>query len=253
MNFVKEEWLGKWDNFETYFDSEDKNLQRAWESAEAFVQASMAQNPMFAQGAMAFWRRACGTVNEENGVRIGGWEVAAAQENEQSTNPQETAKLQNEQSANPQETAKLKNGQSTGLEKAAAMENEQSALFITWKDCTGKSLGSATYELVQIVEKGLEGAPNFLFCAKDASEDWPFKYLLSMAPMPARKARLSGGFLSHLHFQFAAKKESLLAEDKLRKPYWYATMCDGDGSILERCNIVRGLHKLPAWREEDLI
>ncbi|MCO7108321.1 hypothetical protein NIA69_02950, partial [Gemmiger formicilis] len=26
-------------------------------------------------------------------------------------------------------------------------------------------------------------------------------------------------------------------------------MCDGDGTLLEQCNIVRALHRLPVWEE----
>jgi hypothetical protein len=28
-----------------------------------------------------------------------------------------------------------------------------------------------------------------------------------------------------------------------------ATVCDGDGTLLEKCNIVRALHRLPLWAE----
>ena len=30
---------------------------------------------------------------------------------------------------------------------------------------------------------------------------------------------------------------------------WYATMCDGDGELLEQCNIVRALHRIPKWEK----
>ena len=36
---------------------------------------------------------------------------------------------------------------------------------------------------------------------------------------------------------------------KLHNPMWYATVCDGDGTLLEKCNIVRALHRLPLWAE----
>ena len=35
----------------------------------------------------------------------------------------------------------------------------------------------------------------------------------------------------------------------LRSPIWYATMCDAAGTLLEQCNIVRALHRLPLWAE----
>lgn len=68
--------------------------------------------------------------------------------------------------------------------------------------------------------------------------------LLAMEPMPPRTARKTGGLLSHLHFQYASSPEN----GKLCNPMWYATMCDGDGTLLEQCNIVRALHHLPVWK-----
>ncbi len=116
------------------------------------------------------------------------------------------------------------------------------ALRIEWKAADGSSLDTLEYHLTDTIEKGLEGAPTYIFEAAQAS---PFACLLLMAPMPSREARLSGGMLSHLHFQFASSQESLVDGIKLKRPYWYATMCDADGSMLERCNVVRGLHRMP--------
>ena len=81
--------------------------------------------------------------------------------------------------------------------------------------------------------------------------DWPFRCLLAMEPMPPRTARQSGGLLSHLHFQYASGPEHLFDPETntLRSPMWYATMCDAAGTLLEQCNIVRALHRLPLWAE----
>lgn len=38
------------------------------------------------------------------------------------------------------------------------------------------------------------------------------------------------------------------ATNTLRTPMWYATMCDADGTLLEQCNIVRALYRLPLWK-----
>lgn len=75
--------------------------------------------------------------------------------------------------------------------------------------------------------------------------------LLFFLSSKARAARLQGGLLSHLHFQYASGPEHLFDPDThaLRSPLWYATMCDGDGTLLEQCNIVRALHRLPVWEE----
>ena len=100
-------------------------------------------------------------------------------------------------------------------------------LCIAWTDADGNTLGRAVYHLDHVLKRGLE------------------------EPMPPRAARLQGGLLSHLHFQYASGPEHLFDPDThaLRSPLWYATMCDGDGTLLEQCNIVRALHRLPVWEE----
>lgn len=122
---------------------------------------------------------------------------------------------------------------------------------IAWTDADGNPLGRAVYHLDHVLERGLEGKENALFVAEDVPADWPFRCLLAMEPMPPRAARLQGGLLSHLHFQYASGPEHLFDPDThaLRSPLWYATMCDGDGTLLEQCNIVRALHRLPVWEE----
>lgn len=124
-------------------------------------------------------------------------------------------------------------------------------LCIAWTDADGNPLGRAVYHLDHILERGLEGKENALFVAEDVPADWSFRCLLAMEPMPPRAARLQGGLLSHLHFQYASGPEHLFDPDThaLRSPLWYATMCDGDGTLLEQCNIVRALHRLPVWEE----
>ena len=87
--------------------------------------------------------------------------------------------------------------------------------------------------------------------AEDMPENGPFRCLLAMEPMPPRTARQTGGLLSHLHFQYASQRNLLVDPEtqKLYNPMWYATVCDGDGTLLEKCNIVRALHRLPLWAE----
>lgn len=101
--------------------------------------------------------------------------------------------------------------------------------------------------LSEIVPKGLEGKENFLFVAESAPDGCPFRYMLAMEPMPEREAKNNGGLISHLHYQYGSSKEKLLKDGKLANPMWYATMCDGDGTLLDECNIVRALHRLPRW------
>ena len=100
------------------------------------------------------------------------------------------------------------------------------------------------------MERGLEGKENALFAAEDVPADWPFRCLLAMEPMPPRTARQSGGLLSHLHFQYANDLHTLVATDEatgvetLRNPRWYATMCANEGTVEDRCAIIRALHHL---------
>ena len=129
------------------------------------------------------------------------------------------------------------------------IESDSEGMQIEWIGESGENLGKQTYALSAIVPKGLEAKENFLFEAKEAPEGWPFRYLLAMAPMPPRSALAEGGLLGHLHFQYAGKIENILRDGKLVRPMWYATMCAGDGTRLDRCNIVRALHRLPKWDE----
>ena len=200
MEYHANDWLGRWQNFESYLTSTDPYLTRAWQDAEALA----GKMSMFQHGAKAFWTMACVTTSPENPHRLGGWNITAA-----------------------------------GGEK----------LCIEWLAEDGSSLGSAVYHLESVLEKGLEGKENALFVAEDAADNWPFRCLLAMEPMPPRTARQSGGLLSHLHFQYASRPELLFDPEsrKLRNPMWYATVCDGDGTLLEQCNIVRALHRLPVW------
>lgn len=121
---------------------------------------------------------------------------------------------------------------------------------ITWRDDTGCELGAWSYTLDTVLEKGLEGKPNFLLFAPDTAPDCPYRYMLTMPPMPARTEKDHGGLIAHLHFQFAAQRSDLIRPNgSLRHKHWYATMCDGDATLLQKCNIVLALHKLPVWSE----
>ena len=99
-------------------------------------------------------------------------------------------------------------------------------LCIEWLDEDGASLGKAVYHLESMLEKGLEGKENALFVAEDMPENWPFRCLLAMEPMPPRTARQIGGLLSHLHFQYASQRNLLVDPEtqKLHNPMWYATV-----------------------------
>jgi hypothetical protein len=183
MEFHPNDWLGRWQNFESYITSTDPYLQLAWQEAEA-----AAKLPMFKSGAKQFWQMACVTTSIGNPHTLGGWTITHA---------------------------------------------DGGKLCIAWTDADGNTLGRAVYHLDHVLERGLEGKENALFAAEDVPADWPFRCLLAMEPMPPRAARLQGGLLSHLHFQYASGPEHLFDPDThaLRSPLWYATMCDGDGTL----------------------
>ena len=85
---------------------------------------------------------------------------------------------------------------------------------------------------------------------EQVGEDSPFRWLLAINPLPSRKAFAEGGLLSHLHFQYANDLHTLVATDEatgtetLRNPRWYATMCANEGTVEDRCAIIRALHHL---------
>ena len=202
MEYHANDWLGRWQNFESYITGTEPALVRAWQEAE---QAAAAMRmPMFRDGVKTFWQKACVTTSPENPHSLGGWNIAPA---------------------------------------------EEGKLCIEWLGADGNRLGRAVYHLETILPRGLEGKENVLFAAEDVPETWPFRCLLAMEPMPSRTARKNGGLLSHLHFQYASSPDKLFDPEngKLCSPMWYATMCDGDGTLLEKCNIVRALHHLPVW------
>lgn len=201
MIYNQSDWLGRWQNFESYLTSTDPHMLQAWQDAEATAAAL----PMFRHGAKAFWQMACVSTSIGNPHTLGGWNITPA---------------------------------------------DGEKLCIEWLAEDGTQLGQAVYHLDSILPRGLEGKENALFVAENVPADWPFRCLLAMEPMPPRTARQEGGLLSHLHFQYASGVEHLLdpATNTLRTPMWYATMCDADGTLLEQCNIVRALHRLPLWK-----
>lgn len=117
--------------------------------------------------------------------------------------------------------------------------SNDNGLNIEWIFKDGTSLVTS-YKLDSIVEKGLENKENFLFV--DDSRSDAFKYMLAMAPMPSKGTT---DLLSHFHFQYASNVSKLIKDDKLVNSMWYATMVDSEGTLLQKCNLLRALHPLP--------
>ena len=74
MEFHPNDWLGRWQNFESYITSTDPYLQLAWQEAEAAAAAL----PMFKSGAKQFWQMACVTTSIGNPHTLGGWTITPA-------------------------------------------------------------------------------------------------------------------------------------------------------------------------------
>ena len=70
MNYQQKDWLGRWQNFESYLVSTAPAMQACWTQAEEAAKAL----PMFQAGVKTFWQRACGTALA--GPVLGGWQIS---------------------------------------------------------------------------------------------------------------------------------------------------------------------------------
>lgn len=125
------------------------------------------------------------------------------------------------------------------------ISTDDESLIVQWYDLNNNLIGKYKYFLDSIIDKGLEGKENYLFKSNENSN---FKWLLLMEPMPNKLEKEKSDLIAHFHLQFSSKKENLVNKNmKLVNKHWYATMCEGNVSMLDRCNIVLALHKLKTW------
>ena len=115
------DWLGEWESFEHYIDSDDAAIQQTWEAAEQAVLANPKMAPMAARGIRTFWSMACSTTSPENIIHIGYWRV-------------------NEPAAESGST-------------------DDAALAIEWFAEDDTSLDTYEYTIDHVIEHGLEGSP----------------------------------------------------------------------------------------------
>lgn len=118
------DWLGEWESFEHYIDSDDAAIQQTWEAAEQAVLANPKMAPMAARGIRTFWSMACSTTSPENIIHIGYWRV-------------------NEPAAESGST-------------------DDAALAIEWFAEDDTSLDTYEYTIDHVIEHGLEGSPTFV-------------------------------------------------------------------------------------------
>ncbi|MCH9275771.1 hypothetical protein JS533_005735 [Bifidobacterium amazonense] len=218
--FNPTEWLGDWISFERLIDSREPALERAWAESEAAMRRNKSaftlMLPFFGGSIRRFWRWACRTTCRENRhASIVGWHI----------------------------------------EPLEFGERPDNGFALAWLSGENTVIGRYAYQFDHMIDRGLEGKPCYVFHADSAPADSPFRVLIAMDPMPARAELSNGGLLSHLHFQYSNSEATLLRGEtgnpaaKLRHRMWYPTMCAGDGDLLAQCNVVRALHKLPAWTE----
>lgn len=232
--FRPAEWCGEWESFEHYITSDEAEVIEAWQASEQAVLANPKTAPMAAHGGLkAFWAAACKTTSSESIIPIGYWRISDPI----------GASIGASIDASADTTA---NDDATDIDSAPGFTLE-------WFAEDDTSLDTYRYRLDHVMEHGLEGAPTFVFVTDDShAADSPFRWLLAIAPMPARADFVRGALIAHLHFQYANALESLVSHDSatgvetLVNPRWYATMCACDGEAADRARVVRALHHLDA-------
>ena len=150
------DWLGEWESFEHYIDSDDAAIQQTWEAAEQAVLANPKMAPMAARGIRTFWSMACSTTSPENIIHIGYWRV-------------------NEPAAESGST-------------------DDAALAIEWFAEDDTSLDTYEYTIDHVIEHGLEGSPTFVFHTTDpaAEDSRSAGYLPSIRCLRARRSPRAG-------------------------------------------------------------
>ncbi len=192
------DWLGEWESFEHYIDSDDAAIQQTWEAAEQAVLANPKMAPMAARGIRTFWSMACSTTSPENIIHIGYWRVnEPAAESAPRTMPRSPS------NGSPRTTP------------ASTPTN------------TPSTMSSSTVS---------KAPPPSCSTPPIRPPKTARSAATCHHPLPSRKAFAEGGLLSHLHFQYANDLHTLVATDEatgvetLRNPRWYATMCRQRGN-----------------------
>ena len=208
------DWLGDWESFEHYIDSDDTAIQQTWEAAERAVLADPRMAPMAAHGIRTFWSMACATTSPENIIHIGWWRVSEPDGTDCARNDGGTTDDITHGGTNVT-TDDETNGTAVGETNDDTDATTGAVIRIEWFAEDNTSLDTYDYRLDHVIAHGLEGSPTFVFTTDDPNAaDSPFRWLLTIAPLPSRKAFAEGGLLSHLHFQYANDLHTLVSNGK---------------------------------------
>ena len=170
------DWLGEWESFEHYIDSDDAAIQQTWEAAEQAVLANPKMAPMAARGIRTFWSMACSTTSPENIIHIGYWRV-----NERPPNPAPRTMPRSPSNGSPRTTP------------ASTPTNTPSTM-------SSSTVSKAPHLRVPHHRSGRRRQPVPLAtCHQSAA-----------FAQGVRRGRL----LSHLHFQYANDLHTLVATDE---------------------------------------
>ena len=207
------DWLGDWESFEHYIDSDDTAIQQTWEAAERAVLADPRMAPMAAHGIRTFWSMACATTSPENIIHIGWWRVSEPDGADGGVDDTADGETNDAANGGANVTADDEtSGTAVGEANDDTDATTGSVIRIEWFAEDNTSLDTYDYRLDHVIAHGLEGSPTFVFTTDDPNaEDSPFRWLLAIAPLPSRKAFAEGGLLSHLHFQYANDLHTLVS------------------------------------------
>ncbi|WP_241519538.1 hypothetical protein [Bifidobacterium callitrichidarum] len=208
-SFDLTDWLGDWESFEHYLDSEDPAIRQAWQEAEQAVLANPKTAPMAARGIRTFWSMACATTSPENIIRIGYWTIGKPQS----------------------EHADVR------ITWYAEDNTDLDTYDYRIDHVIGHGLeGSPTYVFVTDDPNAEDSPFRWLLAIAPLPSRKAFGEGGLLSHLHFQYANDLGTLV--------ATDETEDAGETLRNPRWYATMCADEGDTEDRCCIIRALHHL---------
>lgn len=208
-SFDLTDWLGDWESFEHYIDSEDETIRQTWQEAEQAVLADPKTAPMAARGIRTFWSMACATTSPENIIRIGYWTIG---------------KPQSEQT-------------DVRITWYAEDNTDLDTYDYRIDHVIGHGLeGSPTYVFVTDDPNAEDSPFRWLLAIAPLPSRKAFGEGGLLSHLHFQYANDLGTLV--------ATDEIEDAGETLRNPRWYATMCADEGDTEDRCRIIRALHHL---------